>query len=127
MCLTCIANPAPSQKPAIPLLNISAQSKQESRDSDDKLGLNLNNLKTTGIKGIALDISQLSRKHNYDDSDPSFDKIIEESQEISSSRGSVGARGISLDLTKAKAIQNEILNQAAMPKDKQEQPGIVAV
>jgi hypothetical protein len=123
-----IAAAAPSQKPAIPLLNIAAQTKSESRDADDKPGLSMNSNKPPGIKGIALDISQLSRKHNYDDNDSSFDKIIEESQEISSSRGSVGnaARGISLDLTKAKAIQNEILNQTAMPRDRQDQPGTAA-
>ena len=113
-------SPAPNQKPAIPLLNISAQNRTESNDIEDRLGLNLAKLKAPGIKGIALDISQVSRKQNFDDNETSFDKIIEESQEISSSRGSVGnpTKGISLDLTKAKAIQNEILNQSSLPKEK---------
>lgn len=104
----------PAQKPAIPLLNIAAQEPQEKEESRENFEPN-NRMKVPNIKGIALDMNQVSRKYNYEDYDmSSSDRIYEESGEMSSSRASnPEKKGISLDLTKAKAIQNEMLNQNA--------------
>lgn len=107
----------PTQKPAIPLLNISAQDSKGKEQLREALEIKDNTKNAPGIKGISLDITQVSRKVQYEDYDMSSDRIYEESCEMSSSRASNPPnKGISLDLTKAKAIQNEILNQGPTGK-----------
>lgn len=106
-----------AQKPAIPLLNISAQEQNEREQIRESFEFKNEQNKVPGIKGIALDIGLVSRKQHYEEYDMSSDRIYEDSGEYSSSRASnnpsIFHKGISLDLTKAKEIQNEILNQGS--------------
>jgi hypothetical protein len=106
-----------AQKPAIPLLNVPAHDHNEKERFRESLELKSEQNKVPGIKGIALDIGLISKKQQYDEYDMSSDRIYEDSGEYSSSRASnnpsVFHKGISLDLTKAKEIQNEILNQGS--------------
>lgn len=101
----------PTQKPAIPLLNVPAREKDDAEKEETEGIRN----KVPKIEGIALDVNQASRKQNYDEYEvPSSDRIYEESGEYSSARMfKTPNKGISLDLSKAKAIQNEILNQGS--------------
>lgn len=105
-------NKLPTQKPAIPLLNIGTKDTQEKE-------INLEKPKVPEIKGIALDLGQVSREPLMNEYDTSSDRIYEESGEYSSSRASNNpGKSISLDLTKAKEIQNQILGQGPNGENK---------
>lgn len=108
-----IVKPQPAaQKPAIPLLNIPPKEENANEGDEERENMELNKPKVPGIQGIALDISQAQRKPILNEYDTSSDRIYEDSGEYSSSRASNNpGKGISLDLSKAKQIQNEILNQ----------------
>jgi hypothetical protein len=101
----------PTQKPAIPLLNITTHQKAEPEREE----MEAIKSKVPKLAGIPLDLEQVSGRYNYDEYEvPSSDRIDEESGEFSSARApSHLNKGISLDLSKAKAIQNEILNQGS--------------
>ena len=114
-------NQLPAQKPAIPLLNIAPQDIKGNKEIDEKdpMSLEQNQNKIPGIKGIALDVEKVSRKSYNEDYDMSSDRIYEDPGEYSSSRASNNPmKGFGLDLSKAKEIQNEILNQASSNNSK---------
>lgn len=102
----------PPQKPAIPILNISAQQKYDIDEPNEKLQTS-ENTKGSKVGGIALDISQAARKQQFDEYDTSSDRSPEDSPAFPWAQAQNNGKGISLDLTKAKAIQNEILGQGA--------------
>lgn len=98
----------PAQKPTIPLLTIPP--KILNKEKDDRvrsIDLPMQENKVPGIKGIALDVSKVSRNENFDESDYSSDN-----DRMFDSPNPVAPKGMGLDLSKAKAIQNQMLNQS---------------
>lgn len=97
-------------KPSIPLLNIG--NPIESRPESNRLEISPKETKVPGIKGLSLDMDKVAQKH-YDDYSSSSDsnRIYSNSMRSQESGNPVAAMGMGLDLSKAKEIQNQILNQ----------------
>ena len=108
----------PTQKPAIPLLHIGAHNFGKPEGNSSKLEVSPQESKVPSIKGIELDMNKVARKHDfdyYDSSSSDRDRIFDSSMRSNDSPNPMAPMGMGLDLSKAKAIQNELLNKNKQP------------
>jgi hypothetical protein len=106
-----------SQQPAIPMLNIGGPFGEKS------LGISKHEVspqeqKAPGIKGLSLDMEKVAQKHSYvsSSSSSSPNNLYNDSNRSNESPNPIAPKGMGLDLSKAKEIQNQMLNQHDLAK-----------